>query len=223
MALGGTVAILENLWQSFLGYLPGLVGGIVLLIIGWAVGRVIGRVIKEILVKAEVDQYIKEEGHLNFEISSVIDVIVRWFIYLAFISAASQVLGAPGVATFVENILYTILPGIVGAGIVLLVAYVIGIYFKEGLTQHKEGEETIYADLSGKLVFWISMFFGVALALDIFFRSVLSTPSSLLPNILMIIVGAVGLGVAIAIGLGLKDVVGEMAEDYAKDFKKKRK
>lgn len=222
MQLGGTIAVLESLWNSFLGYLPGLIGGIVLLIIGWAVGKVVGRVVREILVRAEVDEYIKKEGHLNFEASSVFSIIARWFIYLAFISAAAQVFGAPGVTAFVNEILYTILPGIVGAGIVLLVAYVIGIYFKEGIAQ-KEDTETIYADLSGKIVFWISIFFGVALALDIFFRSVLQTTSSLLPSILMIIVGGVSLGLAIALGLGLKDVVGDMAEDYAKEFKKKRK
>ncbi|MFB6216497.1 MAG: hypothetical protein ABEJ72_05965, partial [Candidatus Aenigmatarchaeota archaeon] len=191
--------------------------------IGWIIGRIFGRVTKEILTRAEVDQHLKREGHLNFEITSLSDVVVRWFIYLAFISAAAKILGISGLTNFVNSLLFSVLPGIVGAGIVMLVAYVIGLYFKEGLTEHEEDEESIYADLSGKAVFWLSMFFGVALALDIFFRLALQASTvSLVPNLLMIIVAGVSLGIAIAIGLGLKDIVSEMAEDYAEEFKDKR-
>lgn len=223
MALGGTVAVLQSLWQSFLGYLPGIVGALVLLIVGWVVGRIFGRVTKEVLTRAEVDQHLKKEGHLNFEVTSLSDVIVRWFIYLSFISAAAEILGIAGLTSFVNTLLFSVLPAIVGAGIVMLVAYVVGLYFKEGLTEHEEGEESIYADISGKAVFWLSMFFGVALALDIFFRLALEVSGvSLVPNILLILVGGVSLGAAIAIGMGLKDVVGEMAEEYAEEFKEKR-
>lgn len=222
MTLGGTVVVLESLWQSFLNYLPGLVGGLVLLVIGWAVGRVLGRVVREILERAEVDEYIRKEGHLNFEASSLFDVIVRWIIYIAFISAAAQVLGVPMLTSFFFGRVLPAIGGIIGAGVVVLIAYMIGIYFKEGIAQHEEGEETAYADISGKIVFWLANFFGVALALDIFFTLALDVNTQLVPNLLMIIVGGVSLGAAIAIGLGLRDVVGEMAEDYAEEFKEKR-
>ncbi|MFP4045855.1 MAG: mechanosensitive ion channel family protein [Candidatus Aenigmatarchaeota archaeon] len=220
MALGGTLAILEGTWQSFLAYLPGLIGALVLLIIGWIVGRVVAKVVKEILIRADVDEYIKKEGSLNFELSSIMHVVVKWFIYLAFISAATSALGIAGVTQFVDGILFNILPGIVGAGIVLLVAYMVGIYFKDSVAK----KETIYSDLSGKVIFWLSMFFGVALALDIFFRHALQIAGvNLLPNILLILAASIGVGIAIALGLGMKDVVNTMAKDYAKEFKKKRK
>lgn len=214
----GTVEVLEGLWQSFLAYLPGLVGAIVLLVIGWIVGRVFAKVARELLVKTKVDEYMQRKGHLDFTASSVISVVVKWIIYLAFISSASEVLGIVGLMNFVNN---TVLPGIggvVGAGIILLAAYLVGIYFKEGVTKKK----TFYADISGKVVFWLSMFFGVALALDIFFNVALRVSTvNLLPNLLMIIVGSAGIGMAIAIGLGLKDVVKDVAEDYSDEFKEK--
>lgn len=220
MALGGTIAILEGTWQSFLAYLPGLIGALVLLVIGWIVGRVIAKVVKEVLVRAEVDEYIKKEGSLNFKLSSVLHAVVKWFIYLAFISAAASALGVTGVTRFVNSILFNVLPGIVGAGIVLLVAYMVGIYFKDNVTK----KETVYSDLSGKVIFWLSMFFGIALALDIFFRHALQIPGvNLLPNILLILAGSIGIGIAIALGLGMKEVVNTMATDYAEEFKEKRK
>lgn len=223
MALGGTVAVLQNLWQSFEGYSTGIVSALVILVIGWAIGRVIGRVVREILERVQVNKYVQKEGHLNFEVSSIFDTVVRWIIYIVFISQATKALGVPILTEFLFGSVLPAIGGVVGAGIVVLVAYMIGVYFKERIIQTEEREETAYADISGKIVFWLANFFGVALALDIFFKYVLRTGTRLVPNLLMIIVGGVSLGIAIATGLGLKDVVGEMAEDYAEEFKEKRK
>ncbi len=220
-AIGDTTAVLESLWQSFTGSLGNFIGFLIILVIGWIIGRVVGKVIREILVRADVDEYIKEEGHMNFTASSLFDTIARWVIYIVFISEAVAVLQVQMISNFLFNYVLPGIGGIVGAGIVLLLAYMVGIYFKEGLVQD-EDEGTSYADLSGKVVFYLSMFFGTALALDIFFRLALDQPAMLLQGVILILAGALGLGIAIAMGLGLKGVVHDMASDYAKEFKKKR-
>ncbi len=221
-AFGDTAEVLYSLWQSFTGNIGGFIGFIIILVIGWIIGRVVGKVLREILVKAEVDEYIKEEGHLNFTASSLFDTIARWVIYIVFISQAVTVLNIEVISNFLFGYVLPGIGGIVGAGVVLLVAYMIGIYFKEGLIQDEE-EGTSYADLSGKVVFYLSMFFGAALALDIFFRLALNQPAMLLQGLILILAGALGIGLAIAVGLGLKDVIKGMAEEYAEEFREKRK
>ncbi len=221
-AIGDTTAVLESLWQSFTGNIGNFIGFLIILVIGWIIGRVVGKVIRELLVRANVDEYIKEEGHLNFQASTLFDTIARWIIYIVFISEAVSVLKVEVLTDFLFGYVLPGIGGIVGAGIVLLVAYIIGIYFKEGLIQDDE-EGTSYADLSGKVVFYLSMFFGAALSLDIFFRLALDQPAMLLQGLIFILAGAFGIGIAIALGFGLKDVVAEMAEEYAEEFKEKRK
>ncbi len=221
-AIGDTQAVLQNLWQSFTGSIGNFIGFLIILVIGWIIGRVIGKVIREILVKADVDKYIREEGHLNFKASSLFDTVARWIIYIVFISEAVRVLQIEVISDFLFANVLPGIGGIVGAGIVLLVAYMIGIYFKEGLIQDDENG-TSYSDLSGKIVFYLSMFFGTVLGLDIFFRIALGQPAMILQGVIFILVGALGIGMAIAVGFGLRDIVHDMAEDYAKEFKKKRK
>ncbi len=220
-AIGDTQAVLQNLWQSFTGNIGNFIGFLIVLVIGWIIGRVVGKVVREILVKADVDKYIQEKGHLNFEASSLFDTVARWIIYIVFISEAVNVLQVEVISDFLFANVLPGIGGIVGAGIVVLVAYMVGIYFKEGLIEDDD-EGTSYADLSGKIVFYLAMFFGTVLALDIFFRVALGQPAMILQGVIFILAGALGLGIAIAMGLGLKDVVHDMAEEYAEEFKEKR-
>ncbi|MFP4116704.1 MAG: mechanosensitive ion channel family protein [Candidatus Aenigmatarchaeota archaeon] len=220
-AIGDTQAVLQNLWQSFTGNIGNFVGFLIVLVIGWIIGRVVGKVIREILVRADVDKYIKEKGHLNFKASSLFDTVARWIIYIVFISEAVNVLQVEVISDFLFANILPGIGGIVGAGIVILVAYMIGIYFKEGLIEDDE-EGTSYADLSGKVVFYLAMFFGIVLGLDIFFGVALGQPAVILQGVIFILAGALGLGIAVAMGLGLKDVVHDMAEEYAEEFKEKR-
>lgn len=220
-AIGDTQTVLQNLWQSFTGNIGNFVGFMIVLVIGWIIGRVVGKVVREVLVRADVDKYMKEEGHLNFKASSLFDTVSRWIIYIVFISQAVNVLQVGVISDFLFANVLPGIGGIVGAGIVILVAYMIGIYFKNGLIQD-EDEGTSYSEISGKVVFYLSMFFGTVLGLDIFFSMALDQSTMLLQGVIFILAGALGLGIAIAMGLGLKGVVNDMAEEYAEEFKEKR-
>ena len=71
----------------------------------------------------------------------------------------------------------------------------------------------------GKVIFFLIIYLSIALALPF-----VGINPTLINNILLVAIGSVGLGIAIALGWGLKDVVREAAQDYAKKFRgKKRK
>ena len=46
-----TVQALQNLWQGFLGFIPALIGAIIIFVIGWFISIGIGKLITEILKK----------------------------------------------------------------------------------------------------------------------------------------------------------------------------
>ncbi|MCD6367597.1 MAG: hypothetical protein J7L45_00765 [Candidatus Aenigmarchaeota archaeon] len=207
-------AIGMNLWYSFLNAVPGIIAAIILLIIGFIVGKVVGRIVREILVRVGVDKYLHKREHLKFQASSVLDTIARWLIYLAFIQAAVSVLNIDTL-TFLMTEVMTFIANIAVAIVIIIVAYGIGIYTKD----HIIGKGTSYSDITGKIVIYFITFVGLALGLNIVFPG----RTDLINGILLLIVGGVSLGAAIALGLGLKDVIREMAKDYAKEFRKKRK
>ncbi len=213
MGMEALTSIIANLWYSFLGFVPNLVGALILLIIGYIVGKVSGIIVREILVRVGVDKYLKKEEHLKFKASSVFDVITRWLLYIIFIKAATDILGITSLSEIMRELIYFI-PGAVGAAIIIIVAYGVGLYIKDEILSKK----TVYSEVVGKTIFFLILYLGIAVALPL-----VGINPTIINNLLLVIVGALGLGIAIAIGLGLKDVVRDIAKDYAKDFQMKRK
>lgn len=213
MALASLTLVARNIWYPFLSFVPNLIGAIIVLIVAFIAGKVLGLVVREILIRTGVDRYLKKEEHIKFKASSVFDVITRWAIYVMGFVGATQILGISALTEVMMTILLFI-PQIIGAVIVILASYGVAVYIKDEILAAK----TIYSDLLGKVIFFLIIYIGIAIALPI-----VQVETQLIGNLLLVIVGAVGVGMAIAMGLGLKDVVREMGKDYANDFKKKRK
>jgi hypothetical protein len=208
---GEIVSVLTGLGTDAIAFLPNLVTAVVLLVIGLIVGKIIGRIVKEVLVRVKLDYYVTETHKPVISLSDLFGLITRWWIYLAFISAAlsREVLGIPALANWMAEITGFI-PNVIGAAVIVVVGYVIGEYIKGQMKKTNK----IYAALVGKVLFFFILYVAVALALPI-----LGIPATLVNNILLIIIGSVGLGVAIALGLGLRDAVQDISKRYVKKLK----
>lgn len=203
--------ILANLVNSTVDFLPSLISAIILLLIGLVLGKVIGRLVEEILDRVKLDYYVTETEKPAISMSAIFALIARWWIYLAFITAAlsNDVLRIPSLALWVQEIT-AFIPRIIGASAVMVVGYVIAEYIKSHLKKMK----TLYAVFTGKLIFFFVVYVAVAIALPI-----LGIPADLVSNILLIIIASVGIGLAIAIGLGMKDAVSDVSKRYARTLK----
>ena len=72
----------------------------------------------------------------------------------------------------------------------------------------------MWGTLTAKILFFFIIYVSIALALP-----VLGISSALVNSILLIIIGSVGLGTAIAIGLGMKNAVADVSQRYVKKLK----
>lgn len=203
----GIVSALTPLWAQTKNFLPNLVAALVILVIGYVIGRVVGYVVKEVLERTNVDEYFEEQGDLKFELSSIFSTIGKWIIYLVFIQQAAMSLEVPAITQIVGKVV-TWIPGLVGAVAVFLAGYGVAIYSKKQII----GSETLYSNILGKVVFFFVIYVAVATALPL-----VGIQAELLNNILLIIMGSVGAGFAIASGLGLKDIFHKEAERYIEE------
>ncbi len=194
---------------KFWDFVPGLIGAIILLVIGLVVGKVVGRVVKEVLDKAKVDYYIHETKKPVYSLASLFSLIVRWWVYLAFIAAAVAVLQIPELVTWTAQV-RDIIPGIIGASIVVVSGFVLAEYIRGQLRKLNK----LYAELVGKVLLFFIMYVALATALPI-----LGVTAPLVNNILLVIIGSIGIGVAIALGLGLKGAVDDVARRYVKKLR----
>jgi|Deesub1362B_J571_1020462.scaffolds.fasta_scaffold11651_3 small-conductance mechanosensitive channel len=199
------VEILTTYWESFLTFLPSLTAAIVLLLIGLIVGKIIGRITKEVLVRAKVDQYVTRRRRPLFRISNIFPMIFRWSIYFLFMWAAVGTLGIPALTEAMQAIVLNFLPGLIKAVIVIVVGYGAAEYLRKQI----EASRLAYSSIMANILFWLTIYVSIAIALPL-----LGIEPTLVNNILLIVVGSFGAGMAIAIGLGLKDTIADMAKRY---------
>jgi len=204
--------VLLTLWDSFLIGLPSLILAIVWLIIGFIIGKVAGRIVKEILVRVKLDQFIVERDKIKIKFSDIFSMIAKWIFYLLFISIAAESLGIELIINLIRQTI-TFLTGAIEASVIIIVGYGLAIYIKEKVVQSK----TFYGEVVGNLIFFLIMYISIALALPF-----VGIDPTLINWILIVIVGSLGAGIAIAVGLGLKDVVRESAKSYTDKFKKRK-
>ncbi|MDI6806560.1 MAG: hypothetical protein QMD14_01945 [Candidatus Aenigmarchaeota archaeon] len=202
--------VLAGFYSSFVGFLPGLVAAIVLLIVGLIIGRIISRITKEVMIRCKVDQYVLREKKPLFRLSDVFSIIFKWSIYFLFIWAAVGTLKIPALTEIMQAIVMNFLPGLIKAVIVIVAGYLVAEYIRKQV----EISKLMYSSIVGNILFWLTIYVAVAIALPL-----IGIDPTLVNNMLLIIFGAFGIGVGIAIGLGLKDTVAQLAAEYRKKMK----
>lgn len=205
------VDVLAQLTANATTLLPNLAAAIILLVIGLVVGKIVGRVIKDVLEKVRLDYYVSETDKPAVNLSSIFSVIAKWWIYLGFITVATsaEILGIPALSLWVAEI-NAFIPRVIGAAAVLVAGFVLAEYIKHHMRQLNR----LWATLTAKTLFFIIMYVAVALALPL-----LGLSATLVNNILLVVIASVGLGMAIAMGLGLKDTVADLSKRWAKKVK----
>src|SRR3989338_5832867 len=204
---------LQSIGTGLINFIPGLLAAIVALAIGFILGHVLGTVTKRVVTWSKADKFIGDRENLPFKISDVLELVVRWWIYLVFIEQATIFLGVAAITVFVQSVI-SFIPGLVEAGLLIVIGYAIAAYLKDTFVRR----HTIYSDIAGKTIFFLTLYVSIALALPF-----VGINPRLVENILLIIIEAIGLGVALAVGLGLRDVIAESARGYFGSFKGRRK
>lgn len=202
MAFELTQALMQPLdafFRESVAFLPNLVYSLILLAIGWALGTLIGRLVKALMVRFKLDNYIANRLPM-FKLSTLFPLIFEWVVYLAFVSMAAQVLGVPAITNFV-NFVVGFIPGIAEAIAILVVGYVFADYTSAEIAKSGLG----FSSAMSKIVFWFIVYGSVAVAPLV----MVSAPTvDSMPGIALALFE---IGLAIAFGLGLKDMIADVA------------
>ncbi|MBI2971302.1 MAG: hypothetical protein HYY37_02695 [Candidatus Aenigmarchaeota archaeon] len=209
MVLQDVGLILTQLTTQTVVFLPNLVGGVILLVIGLVIGKVVGRVVHELLDRVRLDYYVSETQKPVYSLAAMFSMIVRWWIYIAFITAAVAVLQVEQLTLWMSDV-RRFVPNVIGAAVIMVVGYVLAEYIKS----HLQKAQKLWATVVGKTLFFFVLYVSIALALE-----TLGITASLVNNVLVVVIASVGLGVALALGLGLKDAVSDVGKRYVRKVK----
>jgi hypothetical protein len=203
--------------DAFFGFLPRLIGFLVVLVIGWIIAKVVKTAVTKLLQKIGTDralhsgttgQYVDRVAP-NTSPSSLIGTLAYWFIFLGALAIAVSQLGIEALDNFVASI-GAYLPNVIAAVLIFVVAGAIAAAIG-GLVARTMGDTP-----TGKVVGSVVPVLVLAIATFMILNQL-----QIAPEIVTItygaLLGAAALAMALAFGLGGRDVAHRMLEDaYSK-------
>lgn len=199
----------NSFFTTLFGYLPNIIGFLVILIIGYIIAKIVKAVVNKALDRLKVDQTVQRskagqwiENVTPGKASHLIGGLAFWIIFIYALTAAVGALKIPSVTNFMNEVL-SYLPRVISAVLIFVVAAALATAVA-ALVQRTMGDTP-----TGKLVETIVP--GVILAIAGF---MILTQLGIAPQIVIItytaLIGMLALAGALAFGLGGREVAAQM-------------
>ena len=207
----------KNALDSVIAFLPNLLGFLILLLVGFVIAKIVSGVITKLLQKAGLDKHLHESEANKYvekllpgaSPSKGIGRVVFWLIFVFFITSAIGALKIPAVTTFMNQVL-AYLPNVIVAIVIFVAAALIAGAVAAAVVKVMGDTPTgkIVAAVVPAVVMVIAMFMIL---------NQLKIAEAIVTIALAATMGALALGLALAFGLGGRDVAKKLLEDaYAK-------
>lgn len=212
-------AAIENTATGAATLLPALLAAIVIFIVGWIVAVVVSGIFASFLRVVKLEQFLKEhriqDALGSVRISSVLVKILKYYLLLWIISQAFSLLELGTISMFLNSfLLYA--PALIGAVLVILLAFLLGEYVKETIAEldPKSAVVVFVARAMKVIIIYVGITTGMSTA---------GFNTTLLDSIFLQMLSALALGVALAVGIafglgGQKDAQ-ELVGSWRKNLK----
>jgi hypothetical protein len=202
--------------QNFLGFLPALVGAILILVLGWIIAGLLAALVERVLKTVGFERAANTTGISSFiqrsgsswTASAIVAEIVKWFIRLIAIQAAASVLGLNQISQIINAILLW-LPNLVVAIAIIVIGALIA-RFVAGLVRGTTCQMGFSnAELLGNVAHYAILVFAVIAAVD-----QLGIAETVVNTLLIGLVATVVLAAGLAFGLGGQQTAARITEGW---------
>jgi hypothetical protein len=205
-----------NALNSFMTFLPALIGAIIVLVIGWIISAFLARLIEKGLRAIGLERAVQHSGINDFIMrsgtkwttSQIIAELIKWFIRLIFIQAAANILGMPQITAIINSIVLFI-PNVVVALVIIVIGALIA-KFLSGLVRGSVSELGVgNPNLLATLTRYAVLGFAIIAAV-----SQLGIAAAVVNTLFIGLVGSISLAVGLAFGLGGREVAAKITESW---------
>jgi small-conductance mechanosensitive channel len=203
----------QNATDTFFGFLPNLLGFVVLLVIGYIVAKVVYGLLRKLLQKAGLDRHLQSSDANKYvdrvmpgaSPSNGIARVAFWIVFVFFLFSAIGALKIPALTGFMNDVL-AYLPNVIAAILIFVVAAVLAGAVAAGVTKVMGDTPTgkIVATVGPAIVMVIAMFMVL---------QQLKIAEQIVQIAFAATMGALALGLALAFGLGGRPVAQRLLED----------
>ncbi|HHK2837509.1 TPA: mechanosensitive ion channel domain-containing protein [Pseudomonas aeruginosa] len=203
---------MNTLWGKLAGFIPNLLGALVVVLLGFVIAKLLDALLSKLLAKLGLGRLMGGTGltkllarvGIQVPVSTLVGKIVYWFVLLVFLVSAAESLGLQRVSATLD-VLALYLPKVFGAALVLIVGVLLAQLVNSVVRGAADGVGLEYANGLGRIAQWLVIIISISVAVG-----QLEVKTDLLNYIIAIVLITVGLAAALALGLGSREVAGQI-------------
>ena len=217
------VQIIQNslvtVWMDVLGFFPQLFAAVVIVLLGCVIAVILGKAASYIIRSVQLDRALDQLGlgsvisRAGFRMNSPFFFyeLVKWFVIIVFLMAATNILGLSQVTDFLSKVLYYI-PNVFVAVFILAIGVLLARFIEGVVSGSARAAELSSAHFLGTLSKWAVVIFSFVVALD-----QLGVASEIIRITITGVVAGFAIAIGLAFGLGGKN----HAEEVIGTFRRK--
>ncbi len=196
---------------------------IVILIIGWLISKLIKVFVTKGLRSIKLDELsdrieletMLEKGGIGYSLSELIGLVCYWLAILVTFMVAINAVGLTIAADLLNRVVLYV-PNVIAAVFILILGMFAATILKNIVVTAANNSGVSQGKLLGKIAEIVIIAFAVFVGLEQLKIGIRITQLTI-----SIALGSIGLGLAIAFGLGCKDIVGKIVADFLDKINKK--
>ncbi|MEK7108483.1 MAG: hypothetical protein AAB844_00010 [Patescibacteria group bacterium] len=212
------VKSLQDSWAAVANFLPFFIGALVVFIIGWIVAVAVGKLVEQVVRALRVDALLEqlevektlERGGVRLNAGAFIGGLVKWFLIIVFLLAATDILQLREVSTFLGDVLFYI-PNVVIASLILIIALKMAEVVERSVRASADAAG-MHGSIVGVMARWAIWIFAIAAALQ-----QLGVATILIQTLITGLVAMLALAFGLAFGLGGKEAASSFIDRVRRD------
>ncbi len=206
-------------------FISALCAVIFILLVGWFVAKIIKNVIVRLLDILQIDSYgervgvdkVLAKGGIKYSISELIGVLSYWVVVLIALVIAISAVNLNTQAAGLLNTIALYIPRVISAIFIL----VIGIFFASFVNTAVQTAAANVGVEQAALLARLAQFILIIFAIDIALKQLMIDIGAI-ENAALIIISSIGLALALAFGLGCKDIAGKLTQEFLDRLRAKK-
>ncbi len=209
------ISPLQAIWVKIIENLPDLVAAVIVLIIGCFVAVILGHALRVVLEKLRLDDYVRKArltktvGHTH--LPGIFGELFKWYIIILFLQQSVELIHLGTLSVLLDTFVRW-LPSVIIAAVVLLFGLAVAHYIEIAINEHSKIKGVRFGAATIKWTVTIIVFI-IAL-------KQIGVQVTLLENAVLMIIGSLAAGFALAFGISLGLGMKKEGENLIKDVKK---
>jgi len=196
---------------------------ILILIIGWILSKLIKSFVTKVLRLIKIDELsdrieldsLLAKGGIKYSLSELLGIVCYWLVLLITLVVAVNALGLTVAADLLNRIILYV-PNIIAAIFILILGMFVAKLLSNLVQTAANNAGLSQANILSKAVEVVTIVFALAMALE-----QLSIGAKIIEMTVSIVLASIGLGLALAFGLGCRDIAAKSVSEFLEKLKKK--